>query len=219
MDTTTVTTATSTTASAQAKVEANENYMNFLTLLTAQLENQDPMEPMDNSQFVTQIAQLSQVEQAVATNENLEDIAGLLEFNSSISETALIGKMVEVEATTFALEDGVSDYSIEVAEDAAEVTATISTASGTVVRSIDLGAINAGEKTSLNWDGKDDSGQSVGDGVYTVNIVATTDENATVDTSGFVRAAVKSIVFEDGAGKIQLTNNQSVTKDEIIQVS
>ena len=58
-------------------VNLNETFDNFLTMLTTQLKNQDPLSPMDTAQFTEQLVMFSSVEQALATNQKLDQLIAL----------------------------------------------------------------------------------------------------------------------------------------------
>ena len=51
-----------------------ETFDNFLTLLTTQLQNQDPLSPLDTNEFTQQLVQFTGVEQALKTNDKLDDL-------------------------------------------------------------------------------------------------------------------------------------------------
>ncbi len=70
---------------------ANVDYDTFLKLLVTQMRNQDPTKPMDSTEYVAQLATFSNVEQAIQTNEKLDQL-----LNSSLlfNSAALIGKTV-----------------------------------------------------------------------------------------------------------------------------
>lgn len=69
----------------------------FLKIFLTQLSFQDPLEPVDNREFLAQLAQFSAVEQMRQTNENIE---GLLNVQASTQAIGLLGRTVEVAATT-----------------------------------------------------------------------------------------------------------------------
>lgn len=69
----------------------------FIKLFLAQLNYQDPMEPVNNSEFLAQLAQFSALEQSRQINDN---IVSLVTMESSTQALTLLGKTVEVTATT-----------------------------------------------------------------------------------------------------------------------
>ncbi len=50
------------------------DYDAFLKLLVTQMKNQDPTEPMDGTQYMAQLASFSNVEQAIRTNDKLDEV-------------------------------------------------------------------------------------------------------------------------------------------------
>ena len=50
------------------------DYDAFLKLLVTQMENQDPTEPMDSTEYMAQLASFSNVEQAIRTNDKLDEV-------------------------------------------------------------------------------------------------------------------------------------------------
>jgi len=65
------------------------DYDAFLKLLIAEMKNQDPLSPKDSSEFVAQFAAFSQVEQAIKTNQKLDE---LLAASSFAQTGSLIGR-------------------------------------------------------------------------------------------------------------------------------
>ena len=78
-------------ASARPASSASVDYDTFLKLLVTQMRNQDPTKPMESTEYVAQLATFSNVEQAIQTNEKLDQL-----LNSSLlfNSAALIGKTV-----------------------------------------------------------------------------------------------------------------------------
>ncbi len=52
------------------------DFETFLKMLTTQLQNQDPLNPIDSADYAVQLATFSGVEQAVKTNQLLEELQG-----------------------------------------------------------------------------------------------------------------------------------------------
>ncbi|MEM8748826.1 MAG: flagellar hook assembly protein FlgD [Pseudomonadota bacterium] len=81
--------ATNAFANTRASTPSTVDYDAFLQLLVAQMQNQDPTKPMDSTEYMAQLASFSNVEQAIQTNEKLDQI-----LSSSLTAGAgsLIGK-------------------------------------------------------------------------------------------------------------------------------
>lgn len=69
----------------------------FLNILITQLQFQDPLQPMNDEQFVAQLAQFSALE---INSEESSKLDTLLSFTSANQGINLIGKSVEVSAST-----------------------------------------------------------------------------------------------------------------------
>lgn len=70
---------------------ANTDYETFVKLLVAQMKNQDPTEPVDATQYISQLASFSAVEQAMQTNNKLDELL----VNGPINQAGnYIGKYV-----------------------------------------------------------------------------------------------------------------------------
>ena len=77
-------------ASSREKMVSSD-FETFLRMLTTQMQNQDPLNPMEATDFAVQLATFSGVEQAVRTNQLLENLMS----QSVMGDLAgLIGKMV-----------------------------------------------------------------------------------------------------------------------------
>ncbi|ATM78001.1 MULTISPECIES: flagellar hook assembly protein FlgD [Serratia] len=149
---------------------------NFLTLLVAQLKNQDPTNPMQNNELTTQLAQINTVSGIEKLNTTLGSISGQISGNQSIQASSLIGHGVMVPGKEILVGNdagkvSTTPFGIELERTADAVTATISDATGKVVRTIDLGGLTAGVH-SFSWDGSLEDGTNAPDGSYTVAINA-----------------------------------------------
>lgn len=65
------------------------DYDSFLKLLVASMRNQDPSKPNDPAEMLSQLASFSSVEQAIKTNNKLDQ---LLAAGAASQAAALIGK-------------------------------------------------------------------------------------------------------------------------------
>ncbi len=181
-------------ASATAQQAADENFDLFISLLTTQLQNQDPLDPVDTSEMTNQLVQFSSVEQAIATNANLEELIALTNSQTSDNAVQYIGKEVEALSTArdFA-EGGTSDWRYSVAEDSPEVTLTIIDSSGasvyTETRSADAGTHD------FSWDGTLDEGGTASDGTYFLSVTANDADGEPVNTDVRTFGTVDTVDF------------------------
>lgn len=148
-----------------AATEAQEAQDRFMTLLITQMKNQDPLNPLDNAQVTSQLAQLSTVTGIDKLNTTLSGLISDMQATQSLTASNLIGRGVLVEGTNVTLASSQGILGVNVPTSADSVTVTIKDAVGNTVRTMDLGAVDAGV-VPLIWDGKNDSGAVVADGSY-----------------------------------------------------
>jgi len=170
----------------------------FLNLLVTQLQYQDPLNPMDSTEFTAQLAQFSSLEQLSNVNENLET---MLLYQASINNAqslAFIGKNIVAAGNEVELKEGSSDeLSFKLAEDATSVSINISDSTGSIVKTLKIGAMEAGEQ-SIKWDGTDDQKNELDDGTYTFEVFATDGNGDAVNVETYTTSRITGILFRDG---------------------
>jgi flagellar basal-body rod modification protein FlgD len=169
-------------AAAPAALANGMTQSDFLKLLTAQLQAQDPTNPVDNSQFVSQMAQFSQLS---ATQDLLSSVnslgstvGGALQTSQTLGASSTLNHMVLVPSTSVSYLGTPATGGVNVAT-AGNVTVTIADSTGKVVRTLALGNQESG-LSQFSWDGNDDSGNPVAQGVY--SMAATGGTGAALDT-------------------------------------
>ncbi len=145
-------------------VDLASTFNNFLLLLTTQLQNQDPLSPLDTNQFTEQLVQFTNVEQAIKTNSKLDQLIALQGANQLTAALDYIGKTVEVDSVVLDLNEGAATMTYNLASDAEETTIEIIDESGETVRTLTVDG-TAGPH-EVTWDGKDDAGADLPDGLY-----------------------------------------------------
>lgn len=164
----------------------------FLKLMTTQLKNQDPFKPVENTEMVAQMAQFSSVTGIAEMNASLKAISSRLGSSDTAAALAYVGKSVLVKGdVAYPGSDGGMSAYAELDQAATGMTVQISDASGTPVRTLDLGAQAAGQ-VAIEWDGKTDAGEAAGDGPFTVKAIAQTTAG-TVAASTLVWTPVTSV--------------------------
>jgi flagellar basal-body rod modification protein FlgD len=178
------------------------NFQDFLKLLTTQLQNQDPTAPLDTNQFTQQLVQFAQVEQQLATNSNLENLIKLQGTSQLTALTPLIGRTVEIDGGALPLQDGEAAGSYTLSTPTTETAITITNAAGRVVRTA-AGETAAGTHGFV-WDGRDNSGARLPDGLYALTVTGqtgTSTAQATTTVYGRVTGAERGT---DGAIQLRL---------------
>jgi flagellar basal-body rod modification protein FlgD len=149
----------------------------FLKLLVTQLKNQDPLNPMDNAQMTSQLAQISTVDGIEKLNATLKMILEGSNENQAMQAAAMVGHGVLVPGAGLLLSGGMAIGGVELDGPADRVTVTIKDGSGLVVKTLELGALQAGVK-GFSWDGTTDSGATAAGGAYTASLKALRGEDA-----------------------------------------
>ena len=156
------------TQSEQSKARVDEELDTFLKLLTTQMENQDPTEPMDTNQMFQQFATLTMVEQSINANANLEKLVDLSKQSSGM--VSYLGQEVTAEGNLGVLSDGEARFAYHMPTDATEATISITNQTGRVVYS-GPAEITAGDHRFV-WDGNDNQGLPMPNGLYRVTVTA-----------------------------------------------
>jgi flagellar basal-body rod modification protein FlgD len=139
------------------------NFNDFLNMLMTQLQNQDPSSPMDTDTFTSELVQFSSVEQQIQTNTSLTNL--LTQGSEVIQGSSMIGQQVTVQSTQIPLQNGTG--TVNVTSPAAEkVSISITNSSGTDIFDTTVNAA-AGNNT-FTWNGTNNAGQTVPNGLYTM---------------------------------------------------
>lgn len=190
----------------------------FLKLLVAQISHQDPLKPMEGTEFVTQLAQFSAIEQALAQSQRLELLSTQMSGLANNASTDLVGKTVTLRGRAVSF-DGVTATGSSVTLDGAAqgVTVTVRDANGKAVRTLDLGAKPAGP-VAVTWDGKDDAGQPVAAGSYTLDVQAKAADGSAVSVSQEVQGVVTGVFFDKGYPELVLDSGVRAPISDLIGV-
>ncbi len=173
--------ATTASTSTSATQQLTGNFNTFLTLLTTQLQNQDPLDPMDSDQFTQELVEFSQVEQQINTNTNLQSLISLTQGGAGSSAVSYLGKSVTVTNGNAPLTDGAASWNYSLGTAAAQTQLTVTNANGQTVYT-GTGSTSAGNNT-FDWDGQDNNGNQLPDGVYTLAVSATASDGSAVQSS------------------------------------
>lgn len=174
-----------------------ENFDNFLLLLTKQLQHQDPLSPLDTNQFTEQLVQFAGVEQSISTNNKLDQLIAFNSNNQAISALAFLNTTVEVDSDQIWLAGGgESEILYALPQDAAETTITILDASGKPVR-VESGSTTVGEH-SFVWDGTDNDGDALPEGVYSIQITAVDSKGESVEVGTGTVGTVEGVQMRNG---------------------
>lgn len=193
----------------------------FLKLLTQQLAQQDPTEPVDNDQMITQMASFSTVEGISQMSAQFESLNSVMTSSQALQASSLVGQKVLIP----------SNIANRVAGN--DVDAVISTPSGTngdvivnvenekgeVVRTINIGQQNAGNN-DFSWDGKDEDGNDMGEGLYTIKASGNVDgENQELAVSTYSHVASVNLGSGTNGVILNLRGLGNISLSEVLAVA
>jgi len=190
----------------------------FLKLLVEQLKHQDPLNPLESSDFTAQLAQFSSLEQLFGMNEALTGIQETLYSQNEENILDLIGKTVKTDDNAIIIKDGNLASGSYLLEDIADVTISIYDSNGSEIRKINLGTQDA-EEHDVPWDGMNETGDPVEDGIYTFEVIAKNDAGKYVSVNTYTTGEVTGVTFEYGIPYLMIGDRLISTEQTIIEIT
>lgn len=189
----------------------------FLKLLVTQLQYQDPLEPTDNTEFVAQLAQFSSLEGINNLNSSMEGISKSVTGMQDISSAGLVGRVAKTAGSTFEFIGGMdSKFGFDLDSAASSVKVSVADSKGSLVRSLDMGALSAGDHL-IAWDGTDNDGVQLGEGAYTFKVTAVDQQDRTVMAAPYTTGVITSVGFDAGASTLKV-NGLPVSRNDIREI-
>ena len=209
---------------AKNKVKATSTTMDqgaFLTLFTTQLKNQNPLDPVKNEAFVAQLAQFSQLEATTSMKASMEAMVQSMQGDKMLAGAAMIGRKVAVpNAPAMLLGGQPVQASVDLPNGADGVQMQILDSRGQVVRKLIYPAQSPGSM-KLAWDGMSDSGASMPDGAYTMQVLASSIGKAVqpvVNMFSTVRS-VSNAGTADNTWLLEVDGGKSVSLANVKQIA
>lgn len=196
--------ATSATTGSAAQGADTASQDRFLKLLVAQLNNQDPMNPMDNAQMTTQLAQINTVSGIEQLNKTVTSLVSQFTSMQMMQGSALVGRDVLADGSTITKDGATGRGGVSLAEAANSVTVDVMDANGTVVSTVNMGALAAG-----NHSFESDLSKYKSTGTLTFKVTALNGTRA-VSSTPLIRDKVESISSGTNGIVMDLVNNKSV---------
>ncbi len=190
----------------------------FLLLLTTQLQHQDPLSPMNSDQFVAQLAQFSQVEGLDNIGKKIDSLVMAQANANQMNVSTLVGKQVSFRADHLALTKGsTSTFDISLDGSADTTSVNIMDGYGRVVRTLQLGARDAGS-SEVKWDGLDEQGRQCATGDYYLTVAGARIDGTKVSAASMVRGVVTGVDF-DGQVPQLIVAGQRVALGNVTQIA
>ena len=178
----------------------------FLKLLLLELKYQDPTSPMDSSKILTQTSQLASLESSENTNKALSGLAASFAASMQLSGISAIGKIADTGSNAVALTKGQNvDFQLYFPNDVTTGTINIMDVDGKVLRTMNVGATDAGV-AKYTWNGKGDDGSALSEGTYYVDSSYAKKDGSTGETR-IGRYPIESIKFDAGKTFAKLGTN------------
>lgn len=188
----------------------------FMTLLITQMKNQDPLNPMDNAQVTSQMAQLSTVTGIDKLNNTVTSLMSNMQTGQSYQAANMIGHNVLVPGTAVTTTGTGGYFGIDLPIGADKLSVTIKDSAGSTIRTLNLGAQDAGS-LPLKWDGFADDGSVAKTGNYKFEVTATTaGQSVAADSLNY--AEVMSVSNSTSGVKLNLSNLASVSTTDVKEI-
>ena len=194
-----------------------ETFDTFLLLLTTQLENQDPLDPLDTNQFTEQLVNFTSVEQQIKSNELVEDLLAAQTNNGLSTAISMIGNAVEYSGNVVSLSQGTAEMKYILPVNATQATIEVLDTSGNVVRTIPVDASSG--LHDFAWDGTDDQGNQLADGLYAIQLTALGNDGSVVDSALNPVATVTGVDTIDGEILLRSDNDLLIPLSDLRSIS
>lgn len=207
---------TSSTLQTVGKQQLNQD--DFMKLFITQLQFQDPLKPMDSYEMASQMAQFSNMNATMQMADNMQKLLDYQKSQNNLQLLGLIGKNVQVAGQSFAVTNGApapTQFSLASAAQTCQV--AITDAAGNTVRTLNLGAVDAGSH-DVAWDGKDYSGKTVPDGTYNFAVKAMDSAGQQVTASYLTTGKVTGLNFNGSAASVVVDDKLTMAVSDITEV-
>lgn len=198
--------------------EKNMGQESFLKLLVAQLTHQDPMNPMEDTEMTGQLAEFSSLEQLTSINDGIENLASAQTRTDMLNAVSFIGKSVKAQGYNISKEGTtVSKIFYGTGEALGKVKMNIYDKDGAIVRTVEMGAKQPGSY-EYEWDGKNDTGQELPDGTYSVGILGEDTQGKPVMIQTEMSGEVSGITQQNGQSYLRLKDGRFINLANVTEV-
>ena len=198
------------TTNSQGTTGAKKSALNqddFLKLFMTQLKYQNPLEPMDNFQMATQLAQFNTVDALTRMNQTMTQLAANQNSMNNLQIAGLIGKKVKTQGNNLAIQQGAVGEGMYQLAKPGKVVVQIFNAEGSLVRLIDAGSKDTSPQ-KIGWDGKNQAGSALPDGVYTLKVLAVDAQGQSVPVTTYQTGMVDGVSLDNGSVALQVNGGK-----------
>lgn len=181
--------------SQNSKTKLFDDMEAFLYLLTQQLKYQDPLDPMDTSEYTNQLVQYAQVEQSIQTNTYLETIVAQNVNAVATQAVSYMDQYVQALSDFVPLQDGSAKFSYTLGSNASSCVIALQDAAGNFVKTF-TGVEQSAGRHEMEWDGKDNNGNQLKDGSYTLVVTALDASGSSVEVQKTVFGKVTGVAYD-----------------------
>ena len=203
-------------ASTSNGTSAKDLSQNFLKMLTVQLQNQDPLNPMDNAAMTAQLAALNQVDGINKLNTSVNSLVAQIQSANFMNLASSVGKTALSAGSKAYYTGSPISMAAKLDTSASSLKAVIRDTNGQIVSQFDFGATPSGV-TDFIWDGADDSGQQVAQGMYTLELTATDSQGKLSYPNSYVGAMVASIGQDGSDLRVGLSDGRNILSTDILK--
>ncbi len=197
---------TNTNSSTYSNPKATLGKDDFMKLMLTELQYQDPTSPMDSEKILSQTSQLATLESADNTNKTLTRLTTQLDSNSDLNAISAIGKMGSLGSDSISLtKDSNPNFDIYFGHNIQSGTITIRDNQNNVVKTFDLSAADKGIQ-SFHWDGKNNSGERLDAGSYSITADYADDTGAN-QKAVYGVYPIESVRFDSGKALLKMGSN------------
>jgi flagellar basal-body rod modification protein FlgD len=188
----------------------------FLKLLVAQLKYQDPLNPLNNDEFVQENTMFSQLEQLTNMNKSIKNMSSSFAQTDRGYAAMYLGKYISTGSNDITVNgSSVEPVSFNLTENA-DVKVSISNSKGENVANIDLGLLDKGPH-QFKWDGKDNTGNHVESGQYSIILFARNENGQYVQVDKNAGKVV-SVQFSSNGTMLVTDQNKKVKLQDVKSV-
>ncbi|MBC3766791.1 flagellar hook assembly protein FlgD [Neptunicella marina] len=191
----------------------------FFSLLTEQLSNQDPTKPVDNDQMIAQMTQFTMADSLNQLNEKFDTFAASMTSNQALQASSLIGQNVLIQGNETVMQEGEDVTGMIITDQASySMKLTIQNSYGETVRVMPLGDHAAGN-IEFTWDGKDQNGNQLPAGNYTIKANGTVGgESEELVTAMHRHVDSVSLASSSQGIILNLQGEQSVKLSDVLEI-